>query len=76
MIEGKRDTYFTVEEFAAMIKRSPRTIQNWISLRRLRPRYLFGIPMIPLSAIENIIAEDAPPHAKEGRLAMRLMGDR
>lgn len=75
MIAGKNDSYFTVEEFAAMINRSPRTIQNWISLHRLKPRYLFGIPMIPLSSIENIIAEDAPPHAKEGRLALRLMNE-
>lgn len=76
MIEGKRDSYFTVEEFAAMINRSPRTIQNWISLHRLKPKYLFGVPMISLSSIENIMAEEAPPHAKEGRLALRLMGDR
>lgn len=75
MIQGRQDTFFTITEFAAMIERSPRTVQNWISQRRLKPRYLFGIPFISLQSIENIIAEEAPPDARTGKLARRMMGE-
>lgn len=74
MIEGKIDTYFTVEEFAAMVGRSEKTIRNWAAEGRLVFADLCGVPMIRLSAIENLITGDAPKEARTGRLANRLMG--
>jgi hypothetical protein len=76
VIQGRNDTYLTVEEFAAMIGRSPRTVQNWASKGQLKFRYIFGVPLISLRAIENIIEQEAPPNARDGRLAVRLMGSR
>lgn len=72
MIVGRNDTWFTIEEFARMIEREPKTVQNWISEGRFRPCRLYGVPLISLRTIENMIEGYAPEGADEGRLAAKL----
>lgn len=43
MIQGKRDTYFRVDEFAVMIGRAEKTVRNWAAAGRLAFVYLFGV---------------------------------
>lgn len=76
MIEGKRDTYYTIDEFAQMIGRSPRTVMNWGSEGRIRFHRLFGVPFVSLRALEDILEErNDRPNADES-LARSLMGRR
>ncbi len=74
MIVGKDDTYFTVEEFAEMIGRSPNTVRNWASSGKIRFVHLCGVPLIALTTIENLILDTVPAGASDGRLARRAMG--
>lgn len=72
MITGRTDTWFTVEEFAAMIGLEMKTVRNWVSEGRLQFVYLFSVPLISLTMIENLITGTAPSGAADGKLALRL----
>lgn len=76
MIVGKRDTYYSVAEFAQMIGRSPRTIENWASEGRIKFNRIFGVPMISLRAIEDILEERNDQPRPDEALARNLMGHR
>lgn len=73
MITGRKDTYFTVDEFAAMIGREAKTVRNWAADGRLQFVHFCGVPLVPLSMIENLIGNVVPPTAADGRAAMRMM---
>lgn len=73
MITGRRDTYYTVAEFAAMIGREEKTVRNWAAEGRLQFVHLCGVPLVPLSMIENLLAGAAPATATDGMAAMRMM---
>lgn len=73
MIAGRHDTYFTIEEFAAMIGREAKTVRNWAAEGRLRFAHLCGVPLVSLQAVESLIAGTAPAHAADATTALRLM---
>ncbi len=74
MIQGRLDTYFTVEEFAAMVGREPKTVENWAAAGKLRFMNLFGVPLISLKMIESLIEGRIPGVRDDGTLARRIAG--
>jgi hypothetical protein len=73
VITGKRDTYLTVAEFAAMIGRDEKTVRNWSAEGRLRFVHLCGVPLISLRMLERLIEGVAPERADDGLAALKLM---
>jgi len=73
VITGRKDIYFTVLEFASMIGREEKTVRNWAAEGRLQFVHLCGVPLVPLSMIENLIGNEVPPTATDGKTAMRMM---
>jgi hypothetical protein len=76
VIPGRNDTFFTVEEFAGMIKRSEKTVQNWASDGRLHFVYLCGVPLISMAMVESLIAGKAPDAGPAAEAALRAIGRR
>ena len=74
MIVGRHDTYFTVDEFAAMVGRSPKTVQNWAAQRRMRFTHLCGVPLVPLSTVEALITGASYTGPSGGNIALEMMG--
>ena len=74
MIQGRHDTYLTIDEFAQMINRSSKTIRNWHSEGKIQFVYLCGVPLISLLMIENLLEGRMPVGCKKGELAARLIG--
>ena len=72
MIKGRNDTFLTVEEFAEMIGREPKTVKNWASRGKIRLVSLCGVPLISLNMIENLI-EGRPTSSGSDELAKRLL---
>ena len=73
MIQGRHDTYYTVQEFAEMVGRSPKTVRNWASSGRIVFVHLCGTPLVSLSTIENLITGHVPLGAEDGKLALQMM---
>ena len=76
MISGRTDTWFTVEEFAAMVGRSEKTIMNWASEGRLQFAELCGVKLVALSMIENLITSYGPVATPSAEAALRIIGRR
>ena len=72
MIVGRRDSWFTVEEFAEMVGREPKTVTNWASQGRIQFVRLCGVPLISLSMLENLIT-GAVKTGETGRVAKRIL---
>jgi hypothetical protein len=73
MIQGRTDTYFTVEEFAEMIGRSPKTVTNWAAQGKLRFVYLCGVPLVSLALVEQQIDGHQVVGAEADQVAIRMM---
>jgi hypothetical protein len=73
MIQGRHDTYYTVEEFAGMVGRADKTIQNWVAQGRMRFVYLCGVPLVSLREVEQLIEGRIPEGAERGLPAARMM---
>ncbi len=76
MIQGRLDVYYTVEEFAAMVGREPKTVENWAASGKLRFMNLFGVPLISLKMIESLIEGRVSGARDNGELARRVVGAR
>lgn len=74
MIQGRSDTWFTIEEFAAMIGREPKTLLNWTSEGKIMFADLCGVRLVALSMIESMIAGHVRPSDDAGELALRMIG--
>lgn len=62
-----------VRDAAAMLGISPRTIQNYISAKRLPARKIGRRTVIPVRALENFLRFDQPsPGANKGDVASDL----
>ena len=73
MITGRKDSFFTIAEFASMIGREEKTVRNWAAEGRLQFVHLCGVPLVSLSMIENLIGNVVPPTATDGLPAMKMM---
>ena len=73
MIQGRQDTYFTIDELAQMIGRSPKTVKNWITEGKLHALHLVGVPMIAMSHLESLLTGFVPPEAKDGLTALAML---
>jgi hypothetical protein len=73
MIVGRKDTWFTVPEFAAMIDRSEKTVHNWASEGTIQFAHLCGVPLVSMAMIETLITGHVPDGARDGDLALELM---
>ena len=76
MIVGKHDTYFTLSEFAEMIGRSEKTVQNWVSDGRLQFAYFCNVPLISMAMVESLIAGNPAEPRPGAEAAMRAIGRR
>lgn len=76
MIVGRRDTWFTVPEFAGMIGRSEKTVRNWACDGRLQFVYLCGVPFVVLSMIENLFTGEPATAMQHAEAALRATGRR
>jgi hypothetical protein len=68
-----RDTWYTVEELAAMIGRSPKTVLNWAVEGRIQFSDFCGVKLISARMIESMIT-GAPIGTADNTLALELMG--
>jgi hypothetical protein len=76
VIQGKRDAYFRVDEFAVMIGRAEKTVRNWAADGRLAFVYLFGVPLVSLALVESLIDGRAETSTVAGDAALRVIGRR
>lgn len=76
MIQGRTETWFTVDEFAAMVGRSPKTVMNWASEGRLSFADLCGVKLVSMAMIENLITGHCPAAIPSAEAALRIIGRR
>lgn len=74
MITGRTDTWLTIDEFAAMVGRSSKTVMNWAAEGKIQFAYLCGVPLVSMRVIETLITGHMPEGAGSERLALELMG--
>jgi hypothetical protein len=74
VIQGRTDAWFTVEEFGAMVGRSPKTVLNWAAEGKIQLADLCGVKLVSMAMIENLITGHVPDGARNGDLALELMG--
>ena len=73
MIEGRHDTWYTIDEFAAMIGRDAKTVRNWASKGKLRFAHLCGVPLVSMRMVENLIEGRVATGRDGGEVARRLI---
>jgi len=76
MIQGRIDTYFTIDEFSAMVGREPKTIKNWAAKGELRFVHLLGVPLVSLALVEQLIDGYQAVGDESGQVALRMMNAR
>ena len=76
MIVGKLDSYLTVAEFAAMVGREPKTVENWAAQGKLRFVHLCGVPLVSLRQVESLIEGRVPGTRDNAAVARAILGRR
>lgn len=76
MITGRTDTWYTVEEFASMVGREPKTVMNWAGEGKIQFADICGVKLVALSMIENLITGHGPAATPSAEAALRMIGRR
>jgi excisionase family DNA binding protein len=59
----------SIREAAAMLGISPRSVQNYIRMKRLPARKIGRRTVLSIRALENFLRQDQPPSSRAARAA-------